>query len=53
MEVRVDRVEADCIGLHWTEIDVDSLTNLRRLMELNYGGAGEFGRELAGLGRQR
>ena len=38
-------------GLRCTSIDVDSVTHLRRLMELNLGDPGLVERELTALGR--
>jgi hypothetical protein len=37
-------------GLRWKHIDVDSLTHLRRLLELNLTDPGLLNRELADLG---
>ena len=37
-------------GLQWLHIDVDSLTHLRRLLELNLNDPGLLTRELAELG---
>jgi hypothetical protein len=37
-------------GLQWRNIDVDSLTHLRRLLELNLNDPSLLDRELADLG---
>ena len=50
MEVEVAHVEPGTIGLHCTSIDVDSMTHLRRMMELNLGDPNLVERELAMLG---
>ena len=50
MEVEVAHVEPETIGLHCTSIDVDSMTHLRRMMELNLGDPNLVERELAMLG---
>ena len=49
MEARVAHVEADCIGCECLDIDVASISHLRRLMELNLGDAALLERELAAL----
>jgi len=46
MGVVIDHCAGRHLGVHWTEIDVDSLVLLRRLMELNTGDAEEIEREL-------
>jgi PilZ domain len=43
-------VSADRLGLHCTSIDMDSITHLRRLLELNLGDPGLLERELLALG---
>ena len=50
MEVEVAHVEPETIGLHCTSIDVDSITHLRRMMELNLGDPNLVERELTMLG---
>lgn len=50
MDVTVAHVEDDRVGLTCRDIDVDSVTHLRRLLELNLGNADLLDRELAALG---
>lgn len=50
MEVTVVHMEDDHIGLRCEHIDLDSITHLRRLVELNIGNTEILGRELAALG---
>ncbi len=49
MTVTVMRAQADRIGLRCDHIDIDSVTHLRRLIELNLGDPELLQRELAGL----
>lgn len=49
MEARVAHVEDRCAGLLCREIDLDSITHLRRLVELNLGDAALLERELSAL----
>jgi hypothetical protein len=49
MMVTVMHVQTDRIGLHCEHIDIDSVTHLRRLIELNLGDPDLLERELAGL----
>lgn len=42
--------EGDELGLKWVDIDLDSLTHLRRLLELNTGDPTMLQRELSDLG---
>lgn len=49
MQVTVAHAQADRIGLHCEHIDIDSITHLRRLIELNLGDPELLERELAGL----
>jgi len=49
MSIRVMRVDDDRFGARWERIDVDSLTHLRRLVELNLGDPTELDDELARL----
>ena len=49
MKAEVAHVEADSIGLHCTELDIDSATHLKRLIELNVGDDKLLHRELAQL----
>lgn len=50
MDVSVAHVEGDRIGLQCQDIDLESITHLRRLVELNLGDAGLLERELGQLG---
>ncbi len=50
MQAEVAHTEEDRIGLHCEHIDMDSITNLRRLLELNLGDPVFLERELAALG---
>jgi len=50
MDVSVAHVEDGHIGLYCKDIDLDSITHLRRLVELNLGDAGLLERELMALG---
>ncbi len=47
--VQVAHCEADRVGLYWEHIDLDSMTHLRRLIELNLGDPAQLDRELAAL----
>lgn len=51
MGVSVAHSRGACIGLRCTGIDLDSMTHLRRLMELNLGDPQLVERELVALGR--
>lgn len=50
MEVTVAHVEEQTIGLHCKHIDLDSITHLRRLVELNTGDPELLKRQLGSLG---
>lgn len=50
MDMSVAHVEDEHIGLYCKDIDLDSITHLRRLVELNLGDAGLLERELMALG---
>jgi hypothetical protein len=50
MQARVAHIENDKVGLHCEDIDMDSITFLRRLMELNLGNPKLLERELSALG---
>ncbi len=50
MQTKVAHIEEDKVGLHCEHIDMDSITNLRRLLELNLGDPALLERELAALG---
>lgn len=49
MEAEVAHREGDVIGLHCVSIDLDSITHLRRLVELNLGDDGILQRDLSAL----
>ncbi|MFV2055857.1 MAG: PilZ domain-containing protein [Thiohalomonadales bacterium] len=51
METVVAHIESDQIGFHCKKIDLDSITHLRRLVELNIGNAKILTRELTALGK--
>jgi len=53
MLTRVGHVEDEYIGLQCTEIDIDSITQLRRLIELNLGDSSFSNREFLELLTQR
>lgn len=50
MRVKVMHFEDHLVGLEWSDIDLESLTHLRRLLELNMSSAEEMHRELSELG---
>jgi hypothetical protein len=50
MEVEMTHAEGDLIGLVCRHIDLDSISHLRRLVELNLGDETLLERELAALG---
>ena len=50
MQTTVKHVEGRCMGLRCDEIDIDSITALRRLVELNSGDPELLERELSALG---
>jgi hypothetical protein len=49
MQTSVAYAKGRHLGLHCDSIDLDSMTHLRRLVELNSGEAGILDRELANL----
>jgi hypothetical protein len=49
MSIEVAHVREEEIGLRCTEIDIDSITQLRRLVELNLGDEALLSRELENL----
>ena len=51
MDVSVAHVEDQHIGFRCEHIDLDSITHLRRLVELNVGDIDILNRELSALGR--
>jgi len=50
MDVQIAHQENEGLGLHCKNIDVDSITHLRRLIELNLGNPELLERELSALG---
>ncbi|HHM04711.1 MAG TPA: PilZ domain-containing protein [Gammaproteobacteria bacterium] len=52
MEVETAHVEDSNVGFCCVQIDVDSISHLRRLMELNLGDESQFHRELFALVRK-
>ncbi|TDY02388.1 PilZ domain-containing protein [Thiohalophilus thiocyanatoxydans] len=48
-EVRITHDEADRLGLHFEQMDLDSASHLHRLLELNLGDPALLERELAEL----
>lgn len=50
MKATVTHVSDRGWGMHWDNIDLDGLTHLRRLLELNMQDSSEMHRELADLG---
>jgi hypothetical protein len=49
MEGRVAHVEPGAIGICWQQIDLDSISELRRFVELNLGDSDVLNRELSQL----
>lgn len=49
MKARLAHIEEGLLGLHCTEIDLDSVTNLRRLVELNLTDPDTLERDLEAL----
>ncbi|MCO4798695.1 MAG: PilZ domain-containing protein [Colwelliaceae bacterium] len=49
MHVAIVHVEKDEIGLQCNAIDIDSVTHLRRLVELNLGDESQLNKELSQL----
>ena len=45
----IEHLEDEALGLEYSEIDIDSATHLRRLIELNLGDENLLNRELAEL----
>ena len=50
MHVKVKHVQDNQVGLEWGDIDLESLTHLRRLLELNLPDPEEMHREISELG---
>ncbi|GGW53617.1 PilZ domain-containing protein [Alishewanella tabrizica] len=46
MQVSIAHQHADVLGLHCDKIDIDSISHLRRLLELNLGDPALLNREL-------
>lgn len=53
MHATVAHIDDDTIGFESREIDLDSITHLKRLMELNLGDEGLLHRELSALVEER
>ncbi|MCH2342238.1 PilZ domain-containing protein [Pseudomonas sp. NPDC047963] len=53
MQVEMTHGEGELVGLVCRHIDVDSISHLRRLVELNLGDEALLERELAALGEPR
>jgi hypothetical protein len=49
MQLAITHVDGNRIGLKCEAIDIDSISNLRRLVELNLGDSGLLERELSAL----
>jgi len=49
MTGEIAHVEAGRLGLHCRDIDLDSITNLRRLVELNLGDEAALNREISAM----
>lgn len=49
MAGEIAHMEAGRVGIRCTEIDLDSITNLRRLVELNLGDEETMGREISAM----
>ena len=49
MEGRIAHVEGKFVGIHCLSLDLDSITHLRRLVELNLGETALLEREVAAL----
>ena len=50
MEGQVAHLEPNQVGLHCVHIDLESVSHLRRLVELNLGDTEQLNRELRALG---
>ena len=48
-EITVAHSQADKVGLHWKNLDLDSVTHLHRLIEVNLGDHALLERELSAL----
>ena len=49
MDIKVAHIEDDHVGFHCEHIDIDSITHLRRLVELNLGDPELLEREFSAL----
>ncbi|MDC9725715.1 MAG: PilZ domain-containing protein [Gammaproteobacteria bacterium] len=49
MDTDVAHIDKDTVGFRCTHIDLDSITHLKRLVELNLGDEGLLNRELSAL----
>lgn len=49
MDIKVAHIEEDHVGFHCEHIDIDSVTHLRRLVELNLGDPELLEREFSAL----
>lgn len=49
MQAKMTHIEENRLGFEWVNIDLESLTALRRLLELNLSDVEEVNRELAEL----
>jgi len=49
MDIKVAHIEDDHVGFHCEHIDIDSITHLRRLVELNLGDTELLEREFSAL----
>ncbi len=52
MEVSIKHVKGNALGLQVTHIDLESISHLKRLIELNLGSSEAINRELTELGKQ-
>ncbi|MCW8853235.1 MAG: PilZ domain-containing protein [Gammaproteobacteria bacterium] len=50
MEARISHVNNEHWGMQWENIDIEGLSHLRRLLELNLNDSEEMHREIAELG---
>jgi len=49
MDIKVAHIEEEHVGFHCEHIDIDSITHLRRLVELNLGDTALLEREFSAL----
>lgn len=50
MEAKISHINNEHWGMQWENIDLESLSHLRRLLELNLSDSDEMHREIAELG---